>query len=280
MKKIKIMALIVTVCIGIAGCGKNNDHSERQQTLKQQGMELQMSGDYSGAIEKYEKALSLADMKVGTAEIDLAYYKASAQYQNGDLTGAIDTYSAILAFEKSGETYLGRGLLYIASGDAAKAEEDLNKALDKTKDPLIQGIIYNVVDQPEKAKECFEKADQEGDSQGLFYIANLYEKAGDHETAMEFLEQYISGDDAEAEGYLSAARMYFESGAYEKALSAVQSGIALGDSGVLKNLLQEEVACYEKLGDFSGAKAKTEDYLEKYPEDALMQKEYEFLKSR
>lgn len=274
------MAVFLALSLSLAGCGSNNDHIERQQTLKQQGMELQLSGDYSGAIEKYEKALSLADMKVGEAEIDLAYYKASVQYRSGDLTGAIDTYSAILAFEKSDETYLGRGLLYMAAGEAKKAEEDLNKALDKTKDPLIRGIIYNVVEQPEKAKKCFEEAEKEGDSKGLFYLANVYEKTGDHETAMEFLEEYISGENVDAEGCLSTAGMYFSAGDYEKALSAVQKGIALGDSGVLKNLLQEEIACYEKQGDFAGARAKTEEYLENYPDDALMQKEYEFLKSR
>ena len=95
-------------------------------------MELQSSGDYSGAIAKYEEALRLSDMSVGEEELDLAYYKASAQYRSGDLQGAIDTYSAILAVKESEDSYLGRGLLYVAANDAQHAEEDLNKVLKET----------------------------------------------------------------------------------------------------------------------------------------------------
>ena len=44
--------------------------------------------------------------------------------------------------------------------------------------------------------------------------------------------------------------------------------------------MQEEIACYEKLGDLENARVCAEDYLDKYPDDAIIQKEYEFLKSR
>ncbi len=280
MKKTKMLALLLVISMGISGCGGKSDSGERQQALKEQGMELQMAGNYREAIEKYEKALSLADMEAGAEEIDLAYYKASAQYQSGDLTAAIDTYSAILALERSEESYLGRGMLYLAAGETEKAQADLQKALEQTKDLLVKGIIYSVTDETVKAKECFEKAYEDGDSRGLFYLANIYEKAGDEEYAMILLEKYINSGTAGAEGYLSVAKKYFDTGAYEDALEQVQAGIALGDSGVMKNLLQEEIACYEKLGNFAGAKEKAENYLELYPDDTMIQREYEFLKSR
>lgn len=279
MKKIRVAALLC-LCVGLAGCGKDADQAERQQTLKQQGMELQNAGDYTAAIEKYEKALALADMEVGAAEIDLAYYKASAQYQSGDIEGALETYSAILVFKKSENTYLGRGLLYIEAGETEKGKTDLKTALEQTEDPLIRGIIYQVLEQTDQAKKCFEEAKEAEDFQGLLYLADIYEREGNHEYAMVLLEEYINSGHAGAEGYLSVGRAYFDSGLYEDALSVIQKGIALGNSAVLRNLLQEEVACYEKLGEFSTAKEKTSEYLEQYPEDAQMQREYEFLKSR
>ena len=243
-------------------------------------MELQSTGDYSGAIAKYEEALQLSNMKVGKEEIDLAYYKASAQYQSGDLAGAIDTYSAVIALKKDINGYLGRGMLYVAAKDAEKAEADLNKALQETDDPLIKGIIYNVVNDTEKAKECFEEAKKAGNAESAFYLAGIYEKAGDENYAMILLEEYIASGKASAEGYLSVGRHYMEDGAYEDALKTLQTGISQGESGVLKNLMQEEIACYEKLGDFAGAREKAEDYLEKYPDDGFIKNEYEFLKSR
>lgn len=280
MKKTKILALLLAACFCVSGCKGSVNVSEQQQLLKQEGMQLQISGDYEGAIAKYEEALKLSNMEVGPEEIDLAYYKASAQYRSGDLTGAIDTYSAILALKEDINSYLGRGLLYIDAKDAKNAEKDLNKALQETDDPLIQGIIYNVVGQTEKAKESFETAKQEGNADATFYLAGIYEQAGDHNYAMILLEEYISGGHASAEGYLMVGRDYFDQSSYEEALKSFQAGIALGESGVLKNLMQEEIACYEKLGDLTAAKQKAEEYLEQYPEDAVVQKEYEFLKSR
>ena len=97
---------------------------------------------------------------------------------------------------------------------------------------------------------------------------------------MILLEEYIASGKASAEGHLSVARNYMEQESYEDALQTLQTGIALGESGVLKNLMQEEIACYEKLGDFAAAKSRAEDYLDKYPDDPIIKKEYEFLKSR
>lgn len=280
MKVSKSLPWLLAVCLCITGCGASEDVSEKQQALKQEGMELQSAGDYSGAIAKYEEALSLSNMKVGEEEVDLAYYKASAQYRSGDLAGAIDTYSAVIALKKDINGYLGRGMLYVAAKDAEKAEADLNKALQETDDPVIKGIIYNVVNDTGKAKECFEEAKKAGNAEAGFYLAGIYEEAGDDNYAMILLEEYIASGKAGAEGYLSVGRHYIEDGAYEDALKTLQAGIALGESGVLKNLMQEEIACYEKLGNFVSAKEKAEDYLDKYPDDILIKNEYEFLKSR
>ena len=280
MKKNKFLPLLLAACLAFTGCGAFEDISEQKQQLKQEGMALQAAGDYSGAIGKYEEALKLTMMKVGPEEIDLSYYKASAQYHSGDLEGAIATYSAVLALKEDINSYLARGMLYMEAKEAEKAEADLNKALKETNDPLIKGIIYDVVGDTEKAKKCFEDAKEAGNVEALFYLAGIYEKAGDANYAMILLEEYIASEKASAEGYLTVARQYFEAGSYAEALNTIQAGIALGNSGVLKSLLQEEIACYEKLGDFASAREKAAAYLEQYPEDAVIQKEYEFLKSR
>ncbi len=280
MKKNKIIAFLLAMCLGVSGCGVFSDLSEQQQALKQEGMNLHALGDYEGAIQKYDEALSLANMMAGPEEFDIACYKASAQYRNGDVEGAIDTYSAILALEEKEDTYLGRGILYIKAKDAEKAEKDLNKMMKKTSDPLIKGIIWQVVEQYERAKECFEEAKDAGNVEGLFYLAGIYEREGDSNYAMVLLEEYIASGKASAEGYLSVGQNYFESGSYTEALKILQDGIALGESGVLKQLMQEEIACYEMLGDFESAKEKVQNYLEKYPDDVTIKKETEFLKTR
>lgn len=280
MKKIKMLVLLAGLCVCTLGCQKAEDTFEKQQALKQEGMELQTAGDYEGAIGKYEEALQCANMEVGAGELDLSFYKASAQYQSGDLEGAIETYSAILDYQEDINAYLGRGLLYLEAKDAQNAEKDLNKALKQTDDPLTKGIIYQVVNQPEKAKENFEKAKKDGNEEASYYLARVYESEGDHNYAMILLEEYLASGKAGAEGYLTVARTYFTEGKYEEALGILQEGIALGESGSLKYLMQEEIACYEQLGNYEAARETAAAYLEKYPEDTAIQKEYEFLKSR
>lgn len=282
MRKLKVGIVLTLTAVLLLGCANSEDGGKQQQILKEEGMALQAAGDYEGALKKYEEALGLANMKVGEAELDLACYKASAQAGSGDLSGAIDTYSAVLALQKSdeGSLYLGRGLLYTRQGNLEEAEKDLNQAMKETGDPMTKGIIYQVVGQSAKAKECFEKAKESGNAEALFFLSKIYEDAGDHEYAMSLLGEYVSAEDAGAEGCLTAAEYYMQDGKYEDALQALQKGISKGESLVKKMLLQEEIACYEHLGDFAGAREKAESYLEIYPEDALIQKEYEFLKSR
>ncbi len=280
MKRNKIFAILFALILCFPGCGNSQEKQEKQQALKKEGMQLQADGDYEAAIAKYEEALKLADMEVGAEEIDLAYYKASAQYRSGDISGAIDTYSAILAVKKDEDGYLGRGLLYAAAQEMDQAEKDLNKILEKSEDPLLHGIVYQALGKTDQAKECFELSYKTRNFDALFYLAEIYREAGDKNYAQILLENYIAEGDAGAETYLLVGRAYFEEMDYQNALFKFQDGIELGESGILKTLLQEEIACYEKLGEFESARNAAEKYLETYPEDTMIQKEYEFLKSR
>lgn len=63
--------------------------------------------------------------------------KADLQAENGDLTGAISTYSA--ALQKSPDDLallLGRGIAYSRSGDAAHADADFQRARGKADEPV------------------------------------------------------------------------------------------------------------------------------------------------
>ncbi len=280
MKRKMILTALLLGAVCLTGCGKSEEELQKQQLLKQEGMQLQSAGDYEGAIEKYNEALLAGGQRVEQEEIDIAYYKASALYQSGDIEGAIETYSAVLALEEPEEAYIGRGLLYLAAGDRENADWDLNRALEETEDLVIKGHIYSAVGDYDAAKKCYEDAKKDDREEAGFYLANLYEKEGNSDYAMILYEEYLASGKAQAEGYLVVARSRFEQGNYEEALTLCEQGIALGESGVLKNLMQEEIACYERLGDFQAAKVKAESYLEKYPEDEMIQREYEFLKSR
>ena len=71
-----------------------------------------------------------------------------------------------------------------------------------------------------------------------------------------------------------------EIGNYDEALADIQRGLLVSTPEQAKTLRHNEVAIYEKQGDFESACEKAAEFLEDYPEDERMLREYEFLSTR
>ena len=69
---------------------------------------------------------------------------------------------------------------------------------------------------------------------------------------------------------------------YTKALEYIAESLAIGTNTEeeKQDLLKNEIACYEKLGDWENAKTKITEYVALYPEDQEAIKEAEFLSTR
>ena len=105
-----VKCLVVVGCaVMLCGCGNSENRREQQQSLRTQGIAQAQSGAYDSAVQSFDQALKLSDMQVGSLELDIAAYKAAAEYHQGNLDQAIDTCSAILDVKKSAEIYLTRG---------------------------------------------------------------------------------------------------------------------------------------------------------------------------
>ena len=121
-----------------------------------------------------------------------------------------------------------------------------------------------------------------GFTEALYYIGRIHESNGDYDQAVSCYEQYLDAgtdtQDASVYNQLGMCHMIRED--YDKALEAFEQGIALNDSGVLKELRSNQIAAFEKLADFKNAFAKAREYVEAYPDDAAMKKELEFIRTR
>ena len=92
-----VKCLVVAGCaVMLCGCGNSENRIEQQQSLRTQGIAQAQSGDYDSAVQSFDQALKLSDMQVGSLELDIAAYKASAQYDQGILEEAVDSGSGIL----------------------------------------------------------------------------------------------------------------------------------------------------------------------------------------
>lgn len=276
-----IMAGLCILCL--SGCGKSREVEEQQLALRAQGMQQALEGDYDVAIASYEEALQLADMRAGSLELDIAAYKASAQYHAGDIQKAIDTCSAILDLKESAEIYLTRGLLYQEAGNPQAASADFSEAAELTpkKDLVMQGRLSYYMEDYANAKTCLEKAAEGGNREAVYWEAELYWQMGNTDYAITLYQSYLEGESPEHQSaYAKVASWQMKQGDYDAALATLESGISKGEGSSLKELLGNEIAIYEQKGDFETAKLKMESYLEQYPEDEAAQREYVFLRTR
>ena len=278
------MLAVTVLCMGLLiGCGTDKKTEEQQLALRTQGMEQAREGSYEDAIASYNEALELADMHAGSLELDIAAYKASAQYYAGNTEDAIATCSAILDLKESAEIYTTRGLLYREAGNAEAAKADFTKAMSLTskKNKVMLGRLSYYMEDYTNAKSYLETAVKEGNTEGIYWQAQLYNEMGNPEYAITLYQNYLnSGNVKHQDAYEKVASWQLDNQDYDGAASTLEAGISMGNGGCLQKLLASEIAVYEYKGDFTTALQKMETYLESYPDDGDAQREYTFLKTR
>ena len=311
-----IMAAAVLVA-ALTGC--TNEKQENEDAYRQIGINFMEAKDYEGAISAFDSALSQKIGKIGDEEIDICYYKAAAQYANGDTDGAIATYSSILDYdEDNADAFYLRGSLYLVLGDTAAAQADFNSAVtnnsedyelyvnvyeqlngagmtaeasdylnqalelkgDSANAHLWKGRIYLMLSDYENAETELKTALDKKSVEANLYLAKLYEAQDDAETAASYYETYLDSGDADSEVMYALGMAEMSQENYQGAIEYFQSGIAMEEVTNERELLQNLVIAYEKSGDFSSAKTTMEQYLEDYPDDEDAQREYIFLCTR
>lgn len=113
MIKNKFMALTLTVLLTagmLTGCG-SGDKEKDKDAYRQYGINCIENGSYDDAVDAFQKALDQSVGSVGAEELDICYYKAKAQYLSGDVDGAIDTYTAIIDYNKDSDAYYLRAVI-------------------------------------------------------------------------------------------------------------------------------------------------------------------------
>lgn len=283
MRRLYRWILPVLCVLLFTGCGKSKETYEQQMTLRNQGMEQALSGDYEAAVASYDKALSLADMRVGELELDIAAYRASALNYLGRTQEAIDMCSAILDMKKSAEIYLARGILYRNAENREAANADFAAAVKMTsnKDLVMLGRLSYYMEDYAKAKEYLDSAAASGNGEAIYWQAELYRQMGNEDYAVSLYQSYLAGENpTQQSAFAKVAAYQIQQEDYNGALDTLQAGIALGDGGNLKELLGDEIAVYEQMGDFETARLKMESFLESYPDDEAAAREYIFLQSR
>ena len=301
-----------------AGCG-NSKNKEDQEAYRQIGINNLEQGKYDDAVDAFQKALDQSLATIGAEELDICYYKAQAQYMAGDTKGALETYTALIDYDKkNADAYYLRGSLYLLEGEDKKALADYASAVENddanydlyiqaysdltdagfsdeakqyledavqvsgkdAQDYAMRGKAYALLGEYDKAAEQLDKAVELKSDDAILDRAQVYEAAGDSDKAQSLYEEYVKTNEDNPAALGSLGSMLLEAGKYEDALNYIQTALASEDVEDEQNLRRNEILAYEYKGDFASAKEKMASYVEDYPEDETAAREYQFLQTR
>ncbi len=282
-----------------------------------QGLAYMGLTQYDQAVESFEKALASGNGRVDAIDYDINYYLATAYYKLGDASSSIGVYDAIIGMNpKDRLAYRLRGSVRIA-GDYDRAKEDFDKAISLAKedyDQLIdiylvleqygykeagqeyfqtalgsdtksmtdyqRGRIYYYLGDYDNARNYLEKARKSEGYEAVLLLGQTYEELGDFNYAISVYSSFIDNDQTNASVYNRLGLCKMELKAYDEALAAFQAGMNVENCTIMQTLKFNEIVTYERLGQYQTAASLMNSYLTTYPDDAVAQREYSFLKTR
>lgn len=157
---------------------------------------------------------------------------------------------------------------YIAAGDYSKAAEELTNVISKA-DTDSADDVELLINAYYIRGDCYKK------------LGNTDSAATDYRTALsEDLKDRGFAVEVTAVRYLRRGLVYVSSEDWQNALESFKGGLACQEVSCGKELLRNEIVCYEKLNDYDTARTLLSEYVSKYPEDSEMLTEYDFLQTR
>lgn len=320
MKKKQRSAIVMMTALSLgmlSGC--NNERLENELAYRQIGINSMQAGDYADAETAFNTALEQHIGKITDTELDICYYKAAAQYAGGNPEEAMATYQAILDYDdREGNAYYLRGSLLLETGDTEAALADYEKAVKylpddyelyihiyeklygynlyeegteylkqafdikgNTADHLMyRGEIYYLLGEYDNAKTELTAAIEKESVKANLYLAQVYDAVGDTANAENYYQVYLASGSADSVVMNALGEIESGKGNYTAALDYFRQGLAMEQVPNKRELMRNEIIACEYTGDFSGAWAVIQEYVNLYPEDESVQREYTFLKNR
>ena len=285
------------------------------ESYRGQGIVYYEKGDYETALSFFE--LSLSNMKYKNEEFteDVLFYEAECLKEMGDTDKAKEIYEQLTEGSSPAQAYVLLGALCCSDGDETGAEDAFNnaismedagyetyimiydalkdvhreadgaeyleKALDLTpsteEDYVLLGRICYYLEDYDKARDALSTAIDMGSIDALALQGAICLETGDiPEAKALYLDALNAGAD-EALCFNGLALCMAELGDFADALSYINQGLEANDSGMRRDLLFNRMVIYEKMNDYTSAKAEAEELLALYPNDEEIKNEYKFL---
>jgi tetratricopeptide (TPR) repeat protein len=165
------------------------------------GNELLKTGNYKGAIENYDKALTIEK------DFRIYYQKGIAHKKDGNNELAKDALEEAIKMKPDFDAgYNALGGTYFAMGNLDLAIKNFEKVIETSKDNKVKNTVKN------NLALAYAKAGNEA-------VSN-----GNEQKGISLLQKSVEMNNYDA-AYLSLAKLYSELGENEKAISAAENAL-------------------------------------------------------
>lgn len=279
------------VCVLLMGAvavgtirGISSIASSKKRQIRQEGIEMMVTGDYAGAIGAFDTALEKSGKKQGEFNRDVLRYRAEAEYRLKDYEASIHTYDLLLEMDPDISSYLyAQSMCYAGLGNTDKAvscyqagtvlDKDKQAGAGKLEALLAAGGACVDAQEYEKAMGLFEDARMKGMEHGQIYnqmgLCQMAE--ADYEGALDSFEQ----------GYETLVTGYkLGSGTDVAQAAAALPQEAVPDMALLKELAYNRAVSYEYLNQYQKALGLFEEFEGAFGPNEDAEHEIAFLKTR
>lgn len=231
-------------------------NEKMQPAYRGLGMAYLGLSDYEKAISAFEAALRQSKGSVKKMEYDISYYLAVAEFKNGDIDGAYQTYSAIIGMnEKDAMAHYLRGKVLLKKGDLENAMFDFDEAVKLAPNDYDMYIrMYEDLEacgHPEEASIYITRAMDNNEKMNEYQLGVFHYYLGAYEDARNYLEKSRTGKNDKQNG----EKLVMYLGKTYEALGDLNYAISLYQTYLDKN--PTSAAAYVQLGL---SKMKQQDY--------------------
>lgn len=251
------------IILGVLYCASHIFTKKR--SYRETGVELYNQGNYTEAIEYFDKALQTNQFFSDNVDADVLMYKASAYLNMQNYTSAKYCYETLLAdysdkyYDRNEYTFLVR----LCDALNEYSNQNYVACLEVLKEACERG--YYELSLP--VATCYENI-SENDSLDKWVYMKTY------------LDVYAGRCTPNAYMYYKYAVYYLNIEDYSNAIDNIKLSLSYNDEEYKQELMYMLIMSYIKINDFDNASLNCEEYISLYPQDTRAQELLDYIYSR
>ena len=231
----------------------------KKNSYREKGIDAYKAGNYTEAIEFFDKGLKINQWFSNKIDIDMLMYRGDSYMQLMDYDSANQNYERIVS-DYGENTY---------DNDRVQFYINLSSAMMRYQKGDYDSTI-----------SCFNDAVERGYIEFAIYAANCYESKENYNKMKEYLDIYSKNFGNTTYVCYKYVNYFLRMNDYNNVLSYISLGKQSEDDTYSQKLKYDEILCYKNMKDYQKALELADSYTKEYPDDKNGHAIYNYLYSR